>query len=74
MGKALRLLGIGWYVALCILGGGLIGLRLDSWLDLSPVLTLLGLAAGLALAIFGMYRMLLAVLSDARDSTDQRKG
>ena len=74
MGKALRLLGIGWYVALCILGGGLVGLWLDGWLDLSPLLTLLGLAAGLALAIFGMYRMLQAVLSDAPESTDQRKG
>ena len=74
MGTGLRLLGIGWYVALCILGGGLVGRWLDSWLDLSPVLTLLGVAAGLALATFGMYGMLLAVLSDAPDSTDQRKG
>jgi hypothetical protein len=73
MGTGLRLLGIGWYVALCILGGGLGGRWLDRWLDISPLFTLLGLGVGLALAIIGMYRMLYVVLSDTPDSEDQRE-
>ena len=73
MGTAFRLLGIGWYVALCILGGGLGGLWLDGTLETGPVFTLLGLGAGLGLAFFGMYRMLMAVLSEKPDSTDHKE-
>ena len=51
----LRLLGIGWYVAICILGGGYGGYRLDGWLDTRPILTLLGLGFGIAAAFIGMY-------------------
>ena len=59
-----RLVGIGWFVAICIGAGGFGGFWLDTWLDLSPIFTLLGLAVGIALAVLGMYRMLIAVLKD----------
>ncbi len=59
----LRLVGIGWYVAVCIAGGSFGGLWLDRQLGLSPILTLVGLGLGIAVAIAGMYRMLMAVLS-----------
>ena len=58
----LRLLGIGWYVALCIFGGGYGGNLLDRWADSSPVLTLVGLGLGIAVALIGMFRMIMAVL------------
>ena len=74
MGTVLRLVGIGWYVALCIAGGGIGGLWLDRWLDLSPILTLLRLGVGIALAVIGMYRMLMAVLAVTSESNDVRKG
>lgn len=74
MGTVLRLLGIGWYVALCIGGGAFGGLSLDGWLDLSPLFTLLGLGVGIALAVVGMYRMLMAVLAPPGDSTNEEKG
>ena len=67
MGKVLRLVGIGWYVAICIGGGAAVGLWIDGRLDLNPAFTLLGLGLGIALAILGMYRMLMAVLSDTCD-------
>ena len=70
---ALRLLGIGWFVALCISGGGIGGFWLDRWLGLSPLFTLLGLVAGVVLAVTGMYRMLMAVLSESQRSTDEGK-
>lgn len=53
-----RLTGVGWYVAIAITGGTLAGVWLDSRLDTRPVLMFVGLAAGLAAAIFGMLRLL----------------
>ena len=72
MGTVLRLVGIGWYIGMCIGGGAYGGLLMDRWLDLSPVFTLLGLGAGLFVAIVGMFRMLLAVLRAPSESIDPR--
>lgn len=63
MGTVLRLVGIGWYVALCIVGGTFGGLWLDRLLGTSPFLTLLGLAIGIVVGLAGMIRMLMAVVS-----------
>ena len=59
----LRLLGIGWYVAVCIAGGTYGGFLLDRHFGLSPLLTLLGLGLGIAVAVVGMVRMILAVFA-----------
>ncbi len=68
---ALRLLGIGWYVALCILGGTLGGWYLDRLADWGPALTLTGLCLGIALAVVGMMRMLMALYRpDPREGAD----
>ena len=72
MGTVLRLLGIGWYVAICIGGGAFGGLWLDRQLDRGPLFTLLGLGVGLGLAMIGMYRMILGVLAIPPDSEDKR--
>ena len=74
MGAVVRLLGIGWYVALCIGGGALVGLWLDRRFDLSPVLTLVGLLLGIVIAGIGMYRMLMAVFATTTESKDEGKG
>ena len=63
----LRLLGIGWYVAVCIAGGTYGGFLLDRKFELSPLLTLLGLGLGISVAIVGMMRMLLAVFAANTD-------
>ena len=67
MGLALQLLGIGWYVGLCIGGGGLGGYWLGERLGLNPLVTLIGIGVGIAVAIYGMYRMLIAVLASASE-------
>ncbi len=59
---ALRLVGIGWYIGLCIALGVGGGVWLDRTLDTSPLFSLLGLFLGLALAFYGGYRMLMDVL------------
>ena len=68
LGLVLRLLGIGWYVGVCIAGGGIGGYLLDRQLGLNPLFTLLGIGAGIAVAVFGMYRMLMAVLAVPTDA------
>ncbi len=74
MGTVLRLLGIGWYVAICIGGGSYGGLLLDRQFGLSPLLTLLGLAIGIVFALVGMIRMLLAVLSSNSEPDQEEIG
>lgn len=59
---AVRLLGIGWYFAFCIVAGIIGGVLLDRWLGLPLVFTLLGLFLGLAAAFWGGYIMLLETL------------
>jgi len=59
---AARLIGIGWYFAVCIVLGLAGGVALDRWLGTTPWLTLLGLGLGLLAAFYGGYRMLMDVL------------
>ena len=58
-----RLLGVGWYVAICIVGGVWGGVWLDEKLDTSPLFLLIGLVLGLVIAGAGVYRMLAALVS-----------
>ena len=63
---ALRLTGVGFYVAACIVGGILAGLWIDNKLDTRPLFILLGLAVGLAVAFTGVYRMIRLVMDNKR--------
>ncbi len=65
---ALRLIGIGWYFAICIVGGVVGGVLLDNRFDLAPLLTFLGLFLGLAAAFVGGYRLLMEVLSEGKQA------
>ena len=70
MQTALRLLGIGWYVALSIAGLGYGGFWLDRQWETSPLLTLLGLGLGIAVALIGMFRMIMALFDDRPRHSD----
>jgi hypothetical protein len=59
---AVRLLGIGWYFALCIVIGIVGGMLLDRQVGKDHIFTLVGLFLGLGLAFFGGYIMLLEEL------------
>jgi uncharacterized ion transporter superfamily protein YfcC len=71
MGKwlpALRLTGIGFYVATCIVGGALVGW----WLGGKQTLyIIIGLVAGLLIAGYGVYRMLRSLINEQKN---QEKG
>jgi hypothetical protein len=57
-----RLLGIGFYVATCIVLFTVGGKVLDAELDTGRLFTLVGLALGLVCALYGGVRQLLEVL------------
>ncbi len=57
-----RLIGIGWYFVVCIVGGLVGGVLLDRVFDSRPILTLIGLLLGLLFAFYGGYQMLKEVL------------
>ena len=59
-----RLVGIGFYVALCIALGAIGGREADKALDSDPALTLVGLGVGLVLAIYGGLRQLMDVMAE----------
>lgn|GEM_PF-956818 len=64
--KALRLLGIGWYIAFCIVAGIVIGVFVDEALDKKPLFTMLGLFAGLLATFAGVYALVRDALSISR--------
>jgi len=63
-GTALRLTGVGFFIGGCILLGVLAGLWLDSKLNTSPILVMVGLFFGLFVAFYGVYRMLLPLMGN----------
>ena len=57
-----RLTGIGFYIALCIVGGVVGGQQLDGLLDTGRLFAIVGLFAGLVLGLGGALVLLLEVL------------
>ncbi len=69
---ALRLLGLGWYVALCIVVGTVGGIWLDRLTGLTPLFTLLGVLFGTVAAFYGLYKMVLPLFNN--NSTSRKSG
>ena len=59
---ALRLTGLGWYIAACIVIGVVGGVALDKLLGTVFLFTLLGIVLGSVAAFWGVYKMVLPVL------------
>jgi ATP synthase protein I len=60
----LRLTGVGFFIGGSILLGVLAGLWLDSKLNTSPILVMVGLFLGLIVAFYGVYQMVLPLMGD----------
>lgn len=71
LGLALRLLGLGWYIALCIVLGVGGGVWLDRQLDMLPLFTLLGTFLGSGLAFYGVYKMVVPLLGRDEKTINQ---
>ena len=60
---ALQFIGIGWYIAACIVIGLVSGRWLDQALSTAPLLMLVGLTLGIVTAFYGMYRMIVPLVA-----------
>lgn len=69
----LRLTGVGWYVATCIVLGVVGGLYLDKLAGTTPLFILLGTVLGSVVAFWGLYKMVQPILiaSKGKDVKDQ---
>ncbi len=70
---ALRLTGLGWYIAFCVAGDVLLGLLGDNLLGTTPLFILAGTVLGSVVAFWGTYRMILPILYGARAQEMTRK-
>ena len=64
---ALRLTGVGFFIGVSIVLGVFAGLWLDSRLNTSPILVIVGLFLGIVIAFYGVYRMILPFMGNKRD-------
>ena len=63
-GAVFRLTGVGFFIGGSILLGVLAGNWLDSKLNTSPVLVIVGLFLGLIVAFYGVYQMVLPLMGN----------
>jgi ATP synthase protein I len=63
----LRLTGIGFYIAACILIGIFTGLWLDNKFNTNPLFVILGLVLGLGVAVIGVYQMIRPLMDNRQD-------
>ena len=71
---ALRLTGLGWYIAACIVLGILGGLGLDKLVGTIPLFTLLGTVLGSVAAFWGLYRMVGPIIYGSKGRDEAGKG
>jgi F0F1-type ATP synthase assembly protein I len=70
---ALRVVGLGFYIGVSLVGGIVGGYLLDGWLGTRPWFTLGGVVLGSAVAFYGVYRMVLPFLTGGdTPKADQR--
>ena len=69
-----RLTGLGWYVALCIVFGIVGGLALDGLLETKPLFMLLGILLGSVVAFWGLYKMVQPLLNAAASQSKNDNG
>lgn len=63
---ALGLIGVGFFIAGCIIGGILGGQWLDEKLKTEPVFLILGLVLGIVVAFLGVYNMVKPIMDNIR--------
>ena len=67
---AMRLLGLGWYVAIAIVLGIAGGIWLDNRMDTLPLFTLIGVLLGSVAAFYGLYRMVEPLFNEDEHTDD----
>ncbi len=70
----MRLTGLGWYVALCIVIGVVGGLWLDGLTGTKGLFLPLGTVLGSVVAFWGMYKMVKPILYGANQGNSTGRG
>ena len=65
---AFKLIGIGWYIAFCLISGTVGGYFLDQHLGTLPLFTLVLLTFGLFIAFYGIYRMIRPLMKEENNA------
>ena len=71
--KMLSLLGMGFYIAMAIVLGIWGGNWLDGKFNTGPLLLIIGLILGIAVAVLGVYNMLKPYIDDAKKAENNSK-
>ncbi len=66
-GPAIRLVGVGFYIVVCLVAGVLGGNWLDHKLNTQPIFLLVGIVLALVLVFWGVYQMLLPILNNKKE-------
>ena len=61
---ALRVLGVGWFLAASVIIGIVAGLWLDKWLGTKILFTLLGVIVGTTVAFYGLHQMVKPLMEE----------
>ncbi len=69
-GPAMRLIGIGWFIAICLILGVVGGIQLDKAVDTGKLFTVIGLFVGLFFGLWGGWLQ----LSEVLDAINRRSG
>lgn len=70
----LRLTGLGWYIAFCIILGVVGGVSLDKLFGTVFLFTISGTVLGSVAAFWGVYKMILPVLYGAKHQQAPKNG
>jgi F0F1-type ATP synthase assembly protein I len=70
---ALRLSGLGFYIALCIVGGIVVGVFVDRALGTKAIFLLVGLILGCVSGFYGTYKMVVPFL-DLNGRDESKRG
>jgi len=65
---ALRFIGVGWFIGICIVLGVWGGLWLDNKFGTTPIFIIVGLLVGLTIAFYGVYRMIKPLLYNKKNN------
>ena len=71
-GGALRLVGVGWLIAVSLITPIVAGIWLDRKLSSGFVFTIVGIFAGLLLASLSVYRLLKEFMQDIDDKKERK--
>jgi ATP synthase protein I len=70
--QGIKLIGVGFFICVCIVGGALAGVWLDNSLNTKPIFILIGLILGLIIAFWGVYQMLIPIIRDNNNKKERR--